>query len=231
MQHIKSIRGGYGMKKKIVIGVSVLVFAFCIFCGRLINGNINNDKIQSKDFSDIDISDLPVSQIKGDFLYDINSLEEAVGIVDYVFLGKVESNSGTDYEDVVTAEDADGNLKNMGTPYTNYSVSVLENIKGNLRSDIAIQLKKHGGITSDQKEIFVFEKDFLPEVGKKYIFLVYAQPDGSLLVSGPNSNVSIENKMQMRSRTNQNILDEYKEAAKNEVIPAERERFISKYEE
>lgn len=38
----------------------------------------------------------------------------------------------------------------------------------------------------------MYEDDTLPEEGKSYVFLAYAQVDGSLLISGPNSNEYVD---------------------------------------
>lgn len=172
-------------------------------------------------------SNLPVYTMKGDFVYDTGNVNESVGIADYVFLGKVIAQKGTTYEDVITTEDENGEPLEQGTPYTGYTVQVEENIKGELQTDDPIELKKHGGITQDSKSVILFDDDCLPEVGKEYIFLAYAQPDGSLLVSGPNSNVLDKN----NTTEADTVVEKYKDATENEVIEVDRERYTSDYEE
>ena len=53
------------------------------------------------------------------------------------------------------------------------------------------------------------DDDCLPEEGKEYIFLAYAQPDGALLVSGPNSNVMVDDSV---SNTGA-VVEKYRDAA------------------
>lgn len=86
-----------------------------------------------------------------------------------------------------------------------------------------IEITKHGGVTQDQKSVFLFDEDCLPEIGKQYIFLAYAQSDGSLLISGPNSNV-------LAKTAKDEVVDEYEEAVENEEVTVDRERFTSDYD-
>lgn len=148
-------------------------------------------------------AELPVKQMHASFVYDTESKEESVGMVDHVFLGKVVSNDGTsDRED---------------SPYTNYTVQVLENIKGSLTTDTPIQIAKHGGVYKDGSSVYLFENDVLPEVDQTYVFLAYAQKDGSLTVSGPHSNIAAD-------ADAETVVETYQAAYTNEIIPVERER-------
>lgn len=135
---------------------------------------------------------------------------------DYVFLGEVVSNDGTEY---VSSQSGD----KFYAIYTNYTVKVLENLQGVLEMDKAIPIKKVGGVTKDRKMVYLFDEDILPEAGKQYVFLAYAQEDGSLLISGPNSNV-------LQEKKNDEVIEEYEEAVENQV-DFERERYTSEYEE
>ncbi|CEG34483.1 hypothetical protein BN1180_04686 [Peribacillus simplex] len=63
---------------------------------------------------------------------------------------------------------------------------------GDLVTDTSIPIQKAGGINEDGSFVVLYEDDTLPEEGKSYVFLAYAQDDGSLLVSGPNSNEYVE---------------------------------------
>lgn len=211
--------------KKLVTGI-ILILGIITLAGVGFSYSSKQDSnITSND--NTDTSNLPIYTIKGDFIYDTNNVNESVGIVDYVFLGEVISHNGTTYEDIITTENEDGKTLEAGTPYTNYSIQIKENIKGKLQTDAPIKIKKHGGVTQDNKSVFLFRDDCLPEVGKHYVFLAYAQPDGSLLVSGPNSNV-----LDMNSTSKKDVIvEKYKDATKNEVVNAERERYSSAYEE
>lgn len=211
------------MKKKIltigiVVAIGLVAIAGSVFQAK----KEQEDKVKN---TVVDVSDLPVYAMKADFVYDTEDINESVGIVDYVFLGEVVSEDGTTYEDVVMMEDERGKLVEEGTPYTHYSVMVKENIKGELLKEESIEITKHGGVTQDQKSVTLFEEDCLPEIGKQYIFLAYAQADGSLLISGPNSNVLAD------SKKGEVVVEEYEEAVENEEVNVDRERFTSDYEE
>ncbi|HHY72372.1 MAG TPA: hypothetical protein GX497_03935 [Bacillus bacterium] len=216
-------------KKNILIAVTaVLVVGGAVGVNSI---SKNNDSGVAE--SSVDISKLPVYPIRGSFVYDVNNKNEAVGISDYVFVGKVVSNNGTIYKDVVTMEDENGKPKEVGTPYTSYTIEVVDNIKGKLKKDSPIDVLKHGGVTQDNKAVFVFENDELPEANKFYIFLGYAQKDGSILISGPNSNILL-NTSANQLKQNINSLKEYQEyrkAFQDEIIKVKRERFTSKFEE
>lgn len=104
------------------------------------------------------------------FVYDTDNIREAVGICDYVFVAKVVSCDGTEYRNVITTEDEKGNPKEVGSPYTNYTIQVLENIKGELITDKPIPIVKQGGISEKQDAIYLFENDSLPSENSIYIF-------------------------------------------------------------
>ena len=112
-------------KKKAVISLSAV---FLLVCGIVGGIALYNNMIG--DVSKVDVDSLPIKTMKGSFVYDTTNIKEAVGIVDYVFVGNVVSNDGTVYEDIVAMEDKNGRTKEVGTPYTNYTVRVLDNIKG-----------------------------------------------------------------------------------------------------
>ena len=67
-------------------------------------------------------------------------------------------------------QDEKGNPKEVGSPYTNYTIQVLENIKGELITDKPIPIVKQGGISEKQDAIYLFENDSLPSENSIYIF-------------------------------------------------------------
>ncbi|WP_052404896.1 hypothetical protein [Bacillus rubiinfantis] len=87
----------------------------------------------------------------------------------------------------------------------------------------------------------MYEDDTLPEEGKAYVFLAYTQDDGSLLVSGPNSNKYVEDinqnmtaKKMARGTTfldkdALDVISEYKNAYEDEKT-TDRDRSISKFD-
>ncbi|MCI8712760.1 MAG: hypothetical protein HFH23_10885 [Ruminococcus sp.] len=122
-----------------------------------------------------------------------------------------------------------GGTKEIGDPYTKYAVSVTENMKGNLMTEKAIPIVKYGGVSEDGKTCYLFDGDELPVAGNTYIFFAYAQDDGSLLISGPVSNVQVDNEDAVRARGNTITYEDVKDACQNQ-IDSGRERSASIYE-
>lgn len=79
--------------------------------------------------------------MRGTFSIDYSDLNAVVGDADYVFVGTVASEEGTVYKDAVTVETDDGKTREVSGPYTNYTVNVTKNIKGNLVTDTAIPIQ------------------------------------------------------------------------------------------
>lgn len=184
-------------------------------------------------------SEIEVSPLHATFDIDVNNVNAVVGDVDNVFVGYVEKLEGTEYKYPATVETETG-TKVVSSPYTNYSITVIDNIKGDLKKNEPIPIQKSGGISEDQDVYFLYEGDSLPVEGKYYIFNTYSQPDGSILVSGPNSNIElnvdpVSRLKSMNTDTKSEIIssEEYKkyaEAVENEV-ESDRERFESNYTE
>jgi hypothetical protein len=185
--------------------------------------------------------EIPTSYLHASFVIDVDNPKAVVGYADYAFVGLVEEMTGTDYKFPVTKETENG-PKVLTMPYTNYSVKVLGNIKGNLKKDVSIPLQKFGGLNDDKSTYFLFEDDFLPQKGKVYVFTATAEQDGSLLVSGPNSNIEVKtdffSKNSIQKLSEESIANEltkteeyktYQDAYKNEIVK-DRERSTSKYE-
>lgn len=135
--------------------------------------------------------EIPISRVAGSFIIDVNNQRELIGSADYVFVGEVISKDGYEYRDPVTM-DVDEETVTLTSPYTIYTVQVLENIKGNLRTDTSIPIAKDGGLSEDGSCYVLYENDEFPVEKEFYIFYAFAQQDGSLLLAGPNSNIKIE---------------------------------------
>ncbi|HHW70202.1 MAG TPA: hypothetical protein GX392_02510 [Clostridiales bacterium] len=178
---------------------------------------------------------IPVSKLHGSFSINFDNINELVGDADYVFVGAVISEDGTEYKHPVMGESEDGEEYEIASPYTNYTISVLDNIKGELVTDTEIPIQKAGGLAQDGSQYFVYEEDELPKQGSVYVFYAYAQPDGSLLVSGPNSNEKINVKAKAVTDDPTGSLETI--SAVQEVIDAldtqvetGRTRFVSTYD-
>lgn len=148
---------------------------------------------------------------------DISNQFEYVGIVDYVFVGTVKEIAHNVIPD---------KIKKHEDSYSEYRITVDENLKGNLVSEISC--RKMGGFRKDGTMLLISAEvpggrmildNGLPEVGRQYIFLAYAQPDGSLTLS------EIFDKREY----DEDLFEEYVEYVKNE-IPHDRERFTSIYD-
>ncbi|WP_141993212.1 hypothetical protein [Bacillus sp. B4EP4a] len=220
----------------------VQLLASLLFIGSLslIVSACSNSKKDVSTVSSEDKKNLKVIQMDGTFAVDVDDPNETVGDADYVFIGRVDEDVDTLYKDPVTIETSDG-AKEISTPYTNYQVTVLQNIKGDLVTDTSIPIQKAGGINEDGSSVVLYEDDTLPEERKSYVFLAYAQDDGSLLVSGPNSNEYVEGikqdvtseKMEKgKASLNEEateVVSEYENAYENE-IPTDRDRSESEFD-
>ena len=162
--------------------------------------------------------DIPISRVEARFIIDVDNQRELVGSADYVFVGEVLKNEGCDSkEDTGTSS------------CTNYKVQVLENIKGNLITDKSIPIVKDGGLSEDGSCYVLYKKDELPVEKERYIFYAFAQEDGSLFLSGPNSNIKID----ASDHSNYKETEIYQEVldASNHPAFIDRERFVSIYEQ
>ena len=169
---------------------------------------------------------LPVEYLYADFAIDTNNPYEVVGFADYYFIATVDEVVGTSYRNEVTLETEDGGQRKVSTPYTEYSVDVLRNIKGTLPEDESILLTKVGGVSRDEKSVVVYENDMMLEPGKTYAMTACVQQNGTLLVSGPNSCEIVENDV----NTIDSDEDGYGDYYANEVT-YDRERFECIYSE
>jgi hypothetical protein len=180
-----------------------------------------------------------------DYLMDIDNPSVVSGFVDFVFVGKVEQQTGVTYDAVSTRETEDGSIS-TGLPFTGYDISILENVKGNLKLNQTIAFWKFGGLSMDGQYVSVMEDDFLPEVGDVCVFYANAWDDGTLRIIGKEGNVKLlDSKLTAKSTLRkssaqinqiaQSELQEVKdssayqeivEACENE-IPYERVRFTA----
>ena len=124
----------------------------------------------------VDVNTLERKEFSGSYAFDIFKLEKFIGFVDYVFVGRVDKLIGTSYRDVIYMDDG----RISAIPYTNYMVTVVRNIKGELQTGKSIPLAKHGGVSYDNKSLVIGNGDSLPQEGGYYIFSGYADKNGEL---------------------------------------------------
>ena len=143
---------------------------------------------------------------------DETNLYEYVGAVDYVFVGTVEETVKNVIPDEPGGSDEDLSV---------YKIKVDRNLKGELVEDI--ECSKHGGLKKDGTMMLMFsdrsQDSGLPETGKTYVFLAYAQPDGSLTLSEFFDSRPYDDQ----------LLQEYLDYCRNE-IPFDRRRFVSSFD-
>lgn len=178
--------------------------------------------------NDVSKNNLPITYLSGSFSIDVNDLSQIVGDADYVFVAEVKDKVETIYKNKVTIETENG-IKEVSDPYTKYSITVIDNIKGKLKKNNEFSILKAGGISKDNKSIILYKDDELLQVGKYYIISAYAQPDGSLLISGSNSSLVLSETSKDKIRSSEEY-KEYKKAFEKEVV-TDRKRFKSLYEE
>ncbi len=131
-----------------------------------------------------------------------------------MFVGKVLSIDGTKYD-----ED--------NFPYTLYTITAIENIKGELKLNEKMSLTKEGGIMKRQIYVQVLSGDILPKTDRAYIFLVKANKEGELYSGSVNSNLEIRDFSNYKtSKVYLNVLD----AKENEKVVERGERNMSKYD-
>lgn len=200
-------------KKSILFFLCTALLSAC-----LITGCGASEESGLEDLSNMDAGKLPVSTMQASYICNLDDPREAAGAADYVFAGTVIRGDRTEYRHPVPMEDENGNTVELGAPYTHYTVQVMENIKGALQKDNPINVVKSGGIEQNKKSVSLYEDDFLPEAEKTYIFLAYVQEDGSLLVSGPNSNILIPAEASDQIAKSQEYKT-YKEAVEHQIIP------------
>lgn len=164
------------------------------------------------------LPDLPVEKIKGSMVYDMSTKEKSIGAVDNVFVAKINNIVKTVYDE-------------NDIPSTIYEIEVIENIKGNLPSNKTIELTQKGGLNKNKKSYTFYENAYLLEEGKEYIILAFVPfNNGDLVIHNEHTYIKLDNNS--ISKTNSiNIIEQYKEAYKNQIIPSSKiDNFKSKYE-
>lgn len=102
-----------------------------------------------------------------------------------MFVGKVETVEGTVYHG------------GSQMPYTVYTVSVQQNLKGELPADTPVILQKIGGVSRSKLTCSLFEDDIMPETGSTYLFAAQVTDGGELLAGAPNTAVPFTSEEQI----------------------------------
>lgn len=226
------------MKSKTNILLCLLVFALLVGCG---NKNADPAETQPDTKPTSESTDKPdtvpikISTMRGQFSIDPYSYAELAGDADYVIIGKVLEETKTEYLFPVEKENEDGSVTVSTIPYTNFSVQVVENIKGSLNQAEPIIIRKCGGVTENGDCISLYENDILPVPENTYVFYIYAQADGTNVVEGPNSTILLEGTndgISTRTAANEtetDILEQIKQGVENQIV-TDRQRSVSNNE-
>lgn len=208
------------MKRIIALFLGIVMIVTITGCSSQTNYEL------SKTYDSISLSsEIPVVYDDGSFMVNVDNPEEIVGWGDYVFVAKVEAELRTEYTNL--RENENGTI--TGKPYTVYSITVIDNLKGKLKKNEPIEFFKHGGVNYDGKSISLLEGDQLLEVGKYYILVAAAEADGRLGQGMPHSAIELDATSKQEVVSNEEYKN-FKKYVKNEV-KLERDRFTSAYEE
>ena len=205
--------------KKIIIYISVILILLVSF----LTIYQLNSFLSSKE--------IPILYSHATYAYDLSTLEMAVGAVNYVFVAKVDSISRTEYRNPVEVEtNSDGSkTKTVAEPYTVYEVSVINNIKGELKEKI--ELVQMGGFSKDDNSYVLLDGTELLEEGKYYIILAYAvSENGELQINSKYTYVKLNVNSEEDINKNEIVL-KYISAYENQIIPSEKkDSFKSSYD-
>lgn len=211
------------MKKFASLILAAVLVAALAGCGNA--SSMETEKV----YDSIALSaEIPTVYDSGSYMVDVNNPAEVVGWGDYVFLARVDSELRTEYTNL--RQNEDGTI--TGKPYTVYSITVLKNLKGNLRENESIEFFKHGGVNYDGRSISLLEGDQLLESGKCYILIAAAESDGRLGQGMPNSAIEVNalTASEVDTYSTDAEYADYSEYTQNEVA-CERTRYHSTYED
>lgn len=146
--------------------------------------------------------------------HDTSKPEIAVNISDYVFVAKVNKILRTDYRNPVEVEIGIGQTIIQKDPYTIYEIEVIENLKGNLKTNEPIEFVQYGGINEDGESYSLLEDSSFLNVGDYYLLMVGVIPDTlEIEISDNNRMICLGKDL---SKAN-NVVDTYKKLISNEV--------------
>ena len=172
-----------------------------------------------------DQSELPVEYMEAMMAYDTTNLSEVVGFMDYVFVAKVMEGSEPWYKVFSTWINPESGKEEtrFSLPRTPYLVQIIKNVKGELPVGETIEITKDGGVNEDQTFLLLFQADSMPKPGQIYLFTALTQSDGSLMVTGPGSNIPL-------TQADDPIVSEYEQAYRNEKHTLKVEPILCRYD-
>ena len=179
-------------KRRILLACTpVFAIAMCIMLVSSVSvyNNYKIKTIESKIYPvTADFDSVQRNSRIGALAYDYTDKAKHVGFMDYVFVGRVEKLVGTSYTDVSITD-----RKVSATPWTNYEITVLGNIKGELKTNITIPVKKLAGMDINYDYLTINEGDTMPKEGACYIFCTFVDEAGELYISCNDANIYLGN--------------------------------------
>lgn len=146
--------------------------------------------------------------------YDTSNPEIAVNISDYVFVAKVNKILRTEYRNPVEVEIGIGQSVIQKDPYTIYEIEVVENLKGNLKTNEPIEFVQYGGINEDGKSYSLLADSSFLNVGDYYLLMVGVIPDTLEIEISDNNRMICLGKDLVKA---ENMINTYKGLISNEV--------------
>ena len=154
--------------------------------------------------------DVPQSTLIGEWSFDQTDIRKVVGVSSHIFVGRVVAVVGN--EGVPTSGPGNNSI-----PQTQFSVEVLENIKGELTGTVTVN--QMGGV-NDVGIIVKLEGDTLLEVGRTYLLATWYNSDSGWysIVAEGYGNVQVEN-AQKWSRE----VERFQSAIEHQILPSSPE--------
>ena len=238
---VKNIKKGENIMKKTLKRVlcSVLVCVLLAGTGFLAYSILVDKKMERLETQIFpitqDLSSYELKEIEAVWLFSPADKAKLVYYYDYVFIAKIDELVGTSYSNVRKSEGG----KINADPHTNYKITNLYNIKGNLKTNVSVPFSVYGGVDHTQRFVSAFDNSFI-EVGGLYLIIAGAEENGEINAFGPNTVLPLtrggEPDISLLSTASieevyGDVIDIYKEAvAKNDDEFAPEKRYKSKYE-
>ena len=175
------------MKKKIIFaGIAYIALLVAITIGISVKSNFASVTPSET------LNGLPVYYNHAVYALDTSTPEKAYGASKYAFIAKINSILRTEYVNPTEIETGLGKTKTVYDPITVYSISVIQNIKGELITSEPIELMQNGGISKDGESYVFMENSKFLNVGEYYMILTGAIDDGGVLeATNPDRIVSL----------------------------------------
>ena len=131
-----------------------------------------------------------------------------------MFVAKVNKILRTEYRNPVEVEIGIGQSVIQKDPYTIYEIEVVENLKGNLKTNEPIEFVQYGGINEDGKSYSLLADSSFLNVGDYYLLMVGVIPDTLEIEISDNNRMICLGKDLVKA---ENMINTYKGLISNEV--------------